>query len=157
MLEILLSSLLAPIRMVFHSRFVLTNLLGRTVSWRSQGREDAETSWREAIRHHGFDTLFASAWGAALFWLNPDYFWWVTPIIGALILSVPVSVLASRVPPRRAARGAAGLFLIPEESDAAAGAARPARRSCARRSSAGSGAAARTSATASCAPPSIRT
>jgi membrane glycosyltransferase len=115
-LEIVLSSLLAPIRMVFHSRFVLMNLLGRTVSWRSQGRGDDETTWREAIRHHGLDTLFASAWGAALFWLNPGYFWWVTPIVGALILSVPVSVYASRVSLGERARRL-GLFLIPEESD----------------------------------------
>src|SRR5262249_21379931 len=43
--EIILSSLLAPIRMVFHSRFVLTNLLGRTVAWRSQVRDDADTGW----------------------------------------------------------------------------------------------------------------
>ena len=112
--EILLSSLLAPIRMVFHSRFVVQNVLGRTVVWRSQGREDAETSWREAIRHHGFDTLFASAWGASLYWLNPDYFWWVTPIIGALILSIPTSVLASRVSLGEHTRRW-GLFLISEE------------------------------------------
>ncbi len=114
-LEILLSSLLAPIRMTFHSRFVVQNLLGRTVSWRSQGREDAETSWREALRHHGFDTIVASAWGGVLYWLNPDYFWWITPIIGALILSVPTSVWASRVSlGRRLQRW--GLFLTPEES-----------------------------------------
>ena len=96
-LEILLSSLLAPIRMVFHSRFVLQNLIGRTVTWGSQEREDAETRWREAIRYHGLDTIFASAWGIGLYWLNPSYFWWVTPIITALILSIPTSVLASRV------------------------------------------------------------
>ena len=116
LLEIILSSLLAPIRMVFHSRFVLMNLLGRTVSWGSQGRGDDETTWREAARHHGIDTLVASAWGAALFWLNPGYFWWVTPIIGALILSVPVSVLASRVSLGERARRW-GLFSIPEETD----------------------------------------
>jgi membrane glycosyltransferase len=116
LLEILLSSLLAPIRMVFHSRFVLQNLIGRTVTWRSQEREDAETGWREAIRHHGLDTLFASAWGIGLYWLNPSYFWWVTPIIGALILAIPTSVLASRVRLGDRAR-ALGLFLIPEESD----------------------------------------
>jgi membrane glycosyltransferase len=116
LLEIVLSSLLAPIRMVFHSRFVLTNLLGRTVGWGSQGREDAQTGWREAIRHHGLDSLFASAWGATLFWLSPGYFWWVTPIIGALILSVPVSVFASRVSLGERTRRW-GLFLIPEESD----------------------------------------
>jgi membrane glycosyltransferase len=114
-LEILLSSLLAPIRMVFHSRFVVQNLIGRTVTWRSQEREDAETHWREAIRHHGLDTLFASAWGIGLYWLNPSYFWWVTPIITALILSIPTSVLASRV--RLGDRAhARGLFLIPEET-----------------------------------------
>jgi len=116
LLEILFSSLLAPVRMVFHSRFVVQNLLGRTVTWRSQGRADAETSWREAIAHHGFDTVFATAWGTSLYLLNPNYFWWVTPIIGALILSIPFSVYASRV--RLGARARAlGLFLIPEESD----------------------------------------
>jgi len=116
LVEILISSLLAPIRMVFHSRFVVQNLLGRTVTWRSQGREDAETGWGEAIRHHGLDTVFASAWGYALHWLNPNYFWWVTPIIGALLLSVPVSVLASRVRLGDWAR-AWRLFMIPEETD----------------------------------------
>jgi membrane glycosyltransferase len=115
-LEILFSSLLAPVRMVFHSRFVVQNLLGRTVTWNSQDRDDAETSWREAIRHHGFDTVFASAWGSTLYWLNPDYFWWVTPIIGALILSIPFSVFASRVSLGVRTR-AWGLFLIPEERD----------------------------------------
>jgi membrane glycosyltransferase len=115
-LEILLSSLLAPIRMVFHSKFVLMNLLGRTVSWESVGREDAETSWREALRYHGLDTIFASIWGGALFWLNPDYFWWVTPIIVALILSVPLSVYASRVSLGRRTRRL-GLFVIPEETE----------------------------------------
>lgn len=115
-LDVLLSSLLAPIRMAFHSRFVFTNLIGRTVVWRSQTREDAETSWEDAIRAHGFDTVFASAWGAALFWLNPDYFWWVLPIIGALVLAIPVSVYASRVATGSRARQL-GLFLTPEEND----------------------------------------
>ena len=115
LLEVLLSSLFAPIRMLFHSRFVVQNLLGRTVSWGSQTREDSETGWWEAIRHHGLDTLFATVWGSALFWLNPHYFWWVTPIIGGLILSIPMSVLASRVRLGDRARGR-GLFTIPEES-----------------------------------------
>lgn len=115
-LEILLSSLLAPIRMVFHSKFVLMNLLGRTVSWDSLGREDTETTWREALRHHGLDSIFASIWGVALYWLNPNYFWWVTPIIVALMLSVPLSVYASRVSLGARSRRL-GLFMIPEESE----------------------------------------
>jgi membrane glycosyltransferase len=115
-LEILVSSMLAPIRMVFHSKFVLMNLLGRTVTWRSLGREDSETSWREALRHHGLDSIFASIWGVALYWLNPNYFWWVTPIIIALISSVPLSVYASRVSLGQFARRL-GLFMIPEETE----------------------------------------
>jgi membrane glycosyltransferase len=116
LLEIILSSLMAPIRMVFHSKFVLTNLLGRTVSWQSLGREDSETTWREALRRHGLDTIFATIWGSTLFWLNPNYFWWVTPIIAALILSIPLSVLASRVSLGDRARRL-GLFVIPEETE----------------------------------------
>ncbi len=114
LLEIVMSSLFAPIRMVFHSRFVVQNLLGRTVQWKSQGREDAETSWTDALRHHTWDTLWASAWGLGLYWLNPGYFWWLTPIIAALILSVPLSVWVSRVSWGERTRRW-GLFLIPEE------------------------------------------
>jgi membrane glycosyltransferase len=113
-LEILISSLLAPIRMVFHTKFVLTNLLGRTVSWRSTERGDAETTWREAVRHHGPSTLVASAWGLAVYWLSPDYFWWLTPVVAALLIAVPLSVLASRVGLGELARRHR-LFLTPEE------------------------------------------
>ena len=116
LIEIVVSSLLAPIRMVFHTRFVLTNVIGRTVAWKSGSREDAETSWLEANRHHALDSIVASAWGAGLYWLNPGYFWWVTPIIGALILSIPSSVVLSRVGLGDLARRL-GLFLIPEEHD----------------------------------------
>jgi membrane glycosyltransferase len=115
-LEVLTSSLLAPIRMAFHTRFVLTNLIGRTVGWKSSGREEADTGWGEALRHHGLDTLLASAWGAGLYWLNPSYFWWVLPIVGALLLSIPVSVLLSRVSLGERMRRWK-LFLIPEEID----------------------------------------
>ena len=115
LLEIAFSALFAPIRMVFHVRFVIANLLGRTVSWRSQAREDAETSWREALRHHGLDTVVASAWGLGVHWANPEYFWWLTPVVAALVLSVPLSVVASRVRAGDRARRW-GLFRIPEES-----------------------------------------
>jgi membrane glycosyltransferase len=115
-LEFLASSLLAPIRMLFHTKFVLTNLLGRIVAWRSPPREEQETTWGEAIRRHGFTTILGSVWGASVYWLNPGYFWWLTPIVGALIVSVPLSVLMSRA--RLGARArAAGLFLTAEETN----------------------------------------
>jgi len=115
LLEVLVSTLLAPVRMVFHTRFVFSNLIGRTVVWSSPPRGDRETTWGEAFRYHAPDTVWASAWAAGVFALNPSYFWWLTPIVAALILSVPVSVLTSRIGLGDRTR-AAGLFLIPEES-----------------------------------------
>jgi membrane glycosyltransferase len=112
--ELVLSSLLAPIRMFFHTKFVLTNLLGRTVTWRAAKRGEDGSGWLEAMRRHGLDALIALGWGAALYSLNPEYLWWVAPVLGALVLSVPVSVLASREGVGRLARRL-GLLLTPEE------------------------------------------
>ena len=72
-------------------------------------------NWKEAIRHHGVATILATAWGAAIYWLNPHYAWWLAPIVGALIISIPVSVLVSRVSIGAAARRV-GLLVTPEES-----------------------------------------
>ncbi len=115
LVEILVSSLLAPIRMVFHTKFVMTNLMGRTVTWRSHGRGDSETTWTEAMRAHGIATVAASTWGLGMRWLDPGYFWWLTPVVAALIVSVPLSVYASRVSLGERARRL-GLFLVPEET-----------------------------------------
>jgi membrane glycosyltransferase len=113
--ETAISSLFAPIRMVFHTRFVLTNLFGYTVQWRSQTRGEAETSWREAVSQHGVDTIVASLWAIAVGWLNPYYFWWLTPVIAALVLSIPLSVWTSRVGPGERARKR-GFLVTPEET-----------------------------------------
>ncbi|MCU0668220.1 MAG: glucans biosynthesis glucosyltransferase MdoH [Myxococcota bacterium] len=112
--ETAISSLFAPIRMVFHTRFVLTNLTGYTVVWNAQTRGSSETAWREAIRHHGMDTIIASLWAAAVAWLNPSYAWWLTPVVTALIVSVPLSVWTSREGPGLRARKN-DLLVIPEE------------------------------------------
>jgi membrane glycosyltransferase len=113
--EMLMSALLAPIRMLFHTRFVLTALMGWTVSWRSPAREDAATTWTEALKRHGTQTLFGVAWATGIYWLNPAYLWWLLPIVGALILSIPISVYTSRASLGQRFRKAR-LFLIPEES-----------------------------------------
>src|SRR6185369_15055034 len=110
LLETLLGSLFAPIRMVFHSRFVVLNTIGRRIVWRSQTRGDAAT------RYHGLDTVIATVWGLAVYRLNPTYFWWLAPILVALVLSVPLSILVSRVRWGERARRW-GLFLIPEETE----------------------------------------
>ena len=113
--EFLVSALLAPIRMLFHSQFVVGAFVGWAIQWKSPAREDAETTWREALRRHGAHTLLGVLWAAGVYWLNPAFLWWLLPIVGALMLSIPLSVYTSRLGLGRRLR-AARLFLIPEES-----------------------------------------
>ena len=113
--ESVVSMLLAPIRMLFHARFVVTTLCGWGVAWRSPPRNDAETTWSEAWRQHGTQTLIGLVWAAAVYSLNPGFLWWLLPVLGALIVAIPLSVLSSRVSLGRKLRDA-GLFVIPEES-----------------------------------------
>jgi membrane glycosyltransferase len=113
-LEILFSTLLAPIRMWFHGKFVLLTLLGRQISWSSQVRTDAETRWRDAVRQHGVSTAVALGWCAGVAALSWSLVWWLLPILGALSLSVPMSVYSSRVALGRAFRRRR-LFMTPEE------------------------------------------
>jgi membrane glycosyltransferase len=113
-LEVFLSALFAPVRMLFHSKFVFITLLGRQVGWGPQQRSDLGTGWLEAIRFHGSGTLLAVIWAAALFFFNRSFFWWNSPIFVPLLLSIPLSVWSSRASVGRAFRKL-GLLLIPEE------------------------------------------
>lgn len=115
LIELLFSAALAPVRMLFHTRFVLAALLGWEARWKSPPRADAETSWREGFAKHGLHTLLGLAWGIGVYLLNPAFLPWLLPIAGALVLSIPASVLSSRVSLGRRLRRA-GLFLIPEEA-----------------------------------------
>jgi membrane glycosyltransferase len=113
-LESLFSALLAPVRMLFHTQFVAGALTGRARQWKSPPREDAETTWGEAFQRHGLHSVLGIVWAAGVYWLNPSFLGWLAPVVGALALSIPISVLSSRVGLGRRAR-AARLFLIPEE------------------------------------------
>src|SRR4029453_7304360 len=116
LIEIVFSALLAPIRMLFHTQFVLAALTGLGLNWKSPPREDAESGWGEAIRRHGAQTLLGGVWAATVYWFDSSYAWWLLlPVVGPLALSIPISVYSSRVSLGRALRRAR-LLLIPEES-----------------------------------------
>jgi membrane glycosyltransferase len=114
LLEMLFSMLLAPVRMLFHTRFVLAAFLGWAATWNSPQRDDDSTPWSEAVRRHGPQTLLGALWALLVIWLNPSFLWWLTPIVGSLMLSIPVSVISSRTNLGLSARDEK-LFLIPEE------------------------------------------
>ena len=112
--EVILSMILTPIRMVFHSLFVVSTLLGKSVGWGTQSRDDRGTTWREALRAHWWGSLLGIGWGAVVYWITPSFFWWISPITFSLALSAPISVFTGRAAVGRLFRKA-GLFLIPEE------------------------------------------
>jgi membrane glycosyltransferase len=109
-----LSALLAPVRMLFHTQFVLSVLSAFAVRWKSPPREDAETDWRYAARAHAWQSALGLAWALGVYLLDPEFLPWLVPVAGALLVAIPVSVLTSRVSFGRRLREL-GLFLIPEE------------------------------------------
>ncbi len=114
--EVLFSMLLAPIRMLFHTRFVVAAFLGWSVSWKSPARDNNETPWGEAVRRHGLQTLLGVVWATIVYKLNPVFLWWMTPILLSLLFAIPLSVLSSHVSLGRRAYDDK-LMQIPEEAD----------------------------------------
>jgi membrane glycosyltransferase len=112
--ETIFSTLHAPLLMLWHTRFVLINLLGVSVGWWPQKRAADGTAWTYAIRRHWGHTSFGLVWGAFMWWLGPSLFWWFTPMLAGMILSIPLSVFTSRRSLGARARKL-GLFLTPEE------------------------------------------
>jgi membrane glycosyltransferase len=116
LVEWVFSMLMAPIRMLYHTQFVLAALTGLRVQWKSPPREDAATPWRIALRRHGWHSMLGLVWGGLVYWLNPSYLLWMLPILSALVLSAPISVVTSSPLLGRKLRRL-GLFLIPEETN----------------------------------------
>ena len=113
--ETIFSTLHAPLLMLWHTRFVATNFLGISVSWTTQKRAADGTAWLFAFQRHWGHTLIGIIWGVFMWRLEPTLFWWFTPVLAGMVLSVPLSVLTSRRSLGARARSA-GLFLTPEET-----------------------------------------
>ena len=113
-LEFLHSMMLAPVRMLFHTQFVLAALTGWKLDWKSPPRDDAVTTWREAARRHGVHSLLALVWVVAIVATSHAFPWWLSPVIVGILAAIPFSALCSRSAPGRWLR-ARGIFLIPEE------------------------------------------
>jgi membrane glycosyltransferase len=116
LVEQLFSTLLAPSMMIFHTTFVLTTLIGKSVSWNAQDRGDRGITFLDALNRHKWHVLLGLIWGAAILVMAPRYIWWMMPILSGLILSVPLTMLTSRASVGRWMRRR-GLLLTPEETN----------------------------------------
>ncbi len=89
--EILMSSLLAPIMMLIQSGSVMQILLGRDTGWRPQRRDDGSIPMADIVRRHrshvvlGFLTLVAGLL------ISPSLVAWMSPTIAGLILAIVLS------------------------------------------------------------------
>jgi membrane glycosyltransferase len=113
--ETIFSTLHAPLLMLWHTRFVLTNIAGISVGWTTQKRSADGTDWLYAAQRHWGHTLIGLAWGWFTWKLDPGLFWWFTPVLAGMVFSIPLSVLTSRRSLGARAKSA-GLFLTPEET-----------------------------------------
>ena len=114
-LETLFSTLLAPVLMLFQTKFVFAILMRRAVGWPTQQRGDRATGFIEALQAHGGQTLIGVIAGVLTYLYVPSFFWWFTPVLAGMLLAVPLSMLASRVGAGLATR-AQRLFLTPHET-----------------------------------------
>ena len=115
--ETLYSMLLAPILMLFYTRFVLATLCGFKVGWGQQTRSDDKgPSWGAWIAVHGSNTVFILAATILVAKLAPSLLLWLLPVLIGPLLAIPFSHFsASRALGQRTR--ANGWFLTPEEAD----------------------------------------
>ncbi|SFM70673.1 membrane glycosyltransferase [Marinobacter pelagius] len=113
LIEIAVSVLLAPLRMLAHSRFVLAALFNVSLKWAGQNRTE-ETTWSEALRTQLPGMMIGIGWSAFAWSLDRLFFLWSLPVALPLVLAVPTSVLLSRVSIGRSLK-ARHLLVIPEE------------------------------------------
>lgn len=114
--ETAISVLTAPTLMVFHSTFVVMTFLGKKVTWGPQRRTTSGITWSEAAKVHWPHTLLGAAMVAGVAWWSPVLSWWMSPVTGPLLLSIPMSVWLSHRHLGEIFRGW-GLFVTPEETE----------------------------------------
>ena len=115
LLETLIALLQAPIRMLAHSLFVVIALTGLKLEWKSPPREAAAVPWTHALQQFApmSGVILVLAIGIAL--IDASALVWLLPVGLPLLLSIPMTVLTSKVGVGTAMR-AQNYLLIPEET-----------------------------------------
>ena len=102
LLDTIFFSILAPILMVFHSKFVIFTLLGKGVRWAEQRRKaDGAVDWQESIVTFTGITIMAALWGLIAFWCSPTFAAWISPVLIGIGLAIPFSIFTAGLPSGR--------------------------------------------------------
>ncbi|MBF0219339.1 MAG: glucans biosynthesis glucosyltransferase MdoH [Gammaproteobacteria bacterium] len=97
LLETVISVLLAPVLMLFQSKFVVAILLRSNINWATQQRDDHQTGLLDAMAAHAGHTLLGltAAW-VSYYYVN-NFFWWLIPVLLGMVLSIPLSMVLSNL------------------------------------------------------------
>jgi len=114
--ETVLSVLMAPVLMLFHTLFVIQAILGWQIKWTTQNRTDKGLSIVHCLALYGWQSCLGIAgqtlaWvylGLGSYWLTPIFLAWILAPFTAWITSWRSLGLGLR---------SRGLFLIPQELD----------------------------------------
>lgn len=106
--EIALSSLIAPILLMFQTRSVLQVLSGRDGGWPAQSRESQHVPLRDSWRATGWIAVFGASVLASIVLWAPILAGWLMPVLLPMIAS-PLIVTWLSYP------SASDLFLVPQE------------------------------------------
>jgi membrane glycosyltransferase len=114
LLELVISALQAPVRMIAHSTFVIGTLTGLRLEWKSPPRDATAIGWRDAVRRIGL--LAAPVGLIAVLALPSDALSapHLMPLLAALLLAVPLAVLSSH-PNVGASLRRVRMLWVPEE------------------------------------------
>ena len=113
-IETLFSALLAPVQMLFQSRFVFDVLLGRDSGWKTQARDEHGIPFKAAWQRHKHHCATGLVLAIAAYTVNPWLLAWMMPALVGMMLAAPVSYVSSRLNIGLAAKTWRWL-LIPEE------------------------------------------
>ena len=112
--EIIWSSILAPITLMYQSRSVMQIIFGMDGGWPSSDREGHTIRYGEAFKASWWIVLTGIVMLTGAFVLAPALFWWLTPIAVPQMLS-PLLIAASSSPASGRLAARCGLLLTPEE------------------------------------------
>lgn len=114
LLDTVVFTLMAPVLMVFHARFVIYTVIGKSVSWVTQRRKiDGGLNWSEIIWTFASVTVLGLVWGVIGWFVSTAFLAWISPILFSMVISILVAALVSG---GRSGRRL-GFFLTPEEHE----------------------------------------
>ncbi len=106
--ETALTSLIAPLMLMYQSRAVLEVLSGRDGGWPANQRGEGQLTWREGWAAGQWIALWGASALAVVAWFAPDLLIWMAPVGVPMILAPLLITWTSRP-------GAHTLFTVPDD------------------------------------------